>query len=224
MTMSAGSASAVFAAVASGMIALTAIVFSIAYVTVQFSAVAYSPRLAMWLARDPILFHALGSFIATFLYALAALAWVDREGTGGVPVLSAMLVLALLIVSMFVFVLLVRGLANLTVTNMLHRIGDMGREVIRKTFERLDAQQSSSVVNLASVELGPATQTLEYSGDPRSIAEFDINALVRLARGANAVIERRARSATRSSTTRRCFASAARHVRCRKRRSWGRSI
>jgi uncharacterized membrane protein len=187
MTMSPSSATAVFSSVASGMIALTAIVFSIAYVTVQFSAIAYSPRLAMWLARDPILFHALGIFIATFLYALAALAWIDRDESSGVPLISSMVVLALLSVSMFVFVLLVRGLANMTVTNMLHLIGDRGREVVGRTFERLDA--TGTAVSGPDVVLGPVTQTIKYSGGPRSIAELDTAALVRLARDADAVIE-----------------------------------
>jgi hypothetical protein len=48
-----GSALAVLGAIASGMMALTAIVFSIAYITVQFNAIAYSPRLALWFANDP---------------------------------------------------------------------------------------------------------------------------------------------------------------------------
>ena len=42
-----GSALATLGAIASGMMALTAIVFSIAYITVQFNAIAYSPRLAL---------------------------------------------------------------------------------------------------------------------------------------------------------------------------------
>jgi uncharacterized membrane protein len=51
---------------ASGMMALTGIVFSIAFVMVQFSAVAYSPRLVVLLGRDRTLYHAMGVFIATF--------------------------------------------------------------------------------------------------------------------------------------------------------------
>jgi uncharacterized membrane protein len=58
--MSVASTQALLAAVASGMMALTGIVFSIAFVMVQFSAIAYSPRLVLWFARDPRLFHSLG--------------------------------------------------------------------------------------------------------------------------------------------------------------------
>src|SRR5690349_25059954 len=84
--ISVSAATAIYSSIASGMIALTGVVFSLTFVMVQFSATAYSPRLVLWFARDPLLAHAFGAFTATFLYAIAALAWVDRTGTaGGVP-------------------------------------------------------------------------------------------------------------------------------------------
>ena len=43
-----------YSSVASGMLALTGIVFSLTFVMVQFSATAYSPRLVLWVARDPV--------------------------------------------------------------------------------------------------------------------------------------------------------------------------
>jgi uncharacterized membrane protein len=57
LSLSVSSAQAYLSAVASGMMALTGIVFSIAFVMVQFSAIAYSPRLVLWFARDHTLFH-----------------------------------------------------------------------------------------------------------------------------------------------------------------------
>ena len=74
--MSVASAQATLSAVASGMMALTGIVFALAFVMVQFSAIAYSPRLVAWFGRDPVLFHALGLFTATFFYAIGTLAWI----------------------------------------------------------------------------------------------------------------------------------------------------
>src|SRR5262249_27087826 len=59
----------IYSLIASGMRALTGIVFSLTFVMVQFSASAYSPRLVLWIVRDPVLSHALGIFSATFLYA-----------------------------------------------------------------------------------------------------------------------------------------------------------
>src|SRR6516164_9951688 len=86
--LSVASAQAYLSAAASGMMALTGIVFAMGFVMVQFSSIAYSPRLVLWFARDRILFHALGSFSATFIFALATLTWVDRGGNGMVPPFS----------------------------------------------------------------------------------------------------------------------------------------
>src|SRR5271166_4961239 len=85
-------AMAMYSSIASGMIALTGIVFSLTFVMVQFSATAYSPRLVLWIARDRVMSHALGIFTATFLYAIAALTGVERSGSGKVPFISAWLV------------------------------------------------------------------------------------------------------------------------------------
>lgn len=54
--VSVNAAIGIYSAVASGMIALTGIVFSLTFVMVQFSATAYSPRLVLWMARDPVMF------------------------------------------------------------------------------------------------------------------------------------------------------------------------
>lgn len=47
LDMSVASAQAFFASVSSGMMALTGVVFAIAFVLVQFNAMAYSPRLVV---------------------------------------------------------------------------------------------------------------------------------------------------------------------------------
>ena len=117
--MSVGSAIAFFSSVSSGMMALTGIVFAIAFVVVQFSALAYSPRLVVMFANDPTLFHTLGIFFATFTYSLVVLMWTDRGGSGTVPQLSTMLVTILLIVSMMAFAKLIQNLNNLQIHNVL---------------------------------------------------------------------------------------------------------
>src|SRR6185295_19259469 len=95
-SMTVSAAMAIYSAIATGVITLTGIVFSLVFVMVQFSSVAYSPRLVLWIARDPLMFHAIGTFTATFLYAVAALAGVDRGGSGKVPFLSVWVVVGLL--------------------------------------------------------------------------------------------------------------------------------
>lgn len=191
-SISVASAQAALSAISSGMLALTGVVFALVFVMVQFSAVAYSPRLVAWLSNDPMLFHALGLFIATFLYAITTLGWIDRGGNGKVPLFSAMLVVVMLIVSMITFARLVQHLKNLQITNVLHLIGQRGREVIRAMFPRLDAAGGAEPESwrkaVEEARQRPITQTLRYSGDPWSVACFEIDALVQQAQEADAVI------------------------------------
>jgi uncharacterized membrane protein len=188
--MSVGSAQAFLSAAASGMMALASIVFSIAFIMVQFSAVAYSPRLVMWVSRDPALFHSLGIFTATFIYSLFTLTWVDRAGSGVVPFFSIMLVAALIIVSMALFARLVQSIASLQITNVLHMMGDRGREVIEQMFSRLPSGSTPEAPGGRAPDalIGPAHQVVRYSGPPRAIATFDLRGLVRLAQQVDGVI------------------------------------
>ncbi len=189
--LSVSSAQAYLSAAASGMMALTGIVFAMGFVIWQFGAIAYSPRLLLWFARDRMLFHALGAFSATFVFALATLAWVDRGGNGMVPPFSSAVVGVLIIVSMIMFSRLMQRLNDLQVSNVLHLIGDHGHNVIPAMFPRLGEEPAARASGAAPdrrAKLGPATQTLNYSGDPRTITELDVQALVGLARQADGTI------------------------------------
>ncbi len=189
--MSVSSAQAYLSAAASGMMALTGIVFAMAFVMVQFSAIAYSPRLVLWFARDRMMFHALGVFTATFVYALFTLAWVDRGGSGTVPFFSPALVGIMIIVSMLMFARLMQRLGDLQIGNVLHLVGDQGRAVIRDMFRPLDDASAAERPPDSAVgdrRLGHATQTVKYFGKPRTIARFDVRSLVALARQAGGTI------------------------------------
>jgi uncharacterized membrane protein len=192
LDMSVSSAQAYLSAVASGMMGLTAIVFAMAFIMVQFSAIAYSPRLMLlWFARDRLLFHSLGIFIATFTYALFTLGWVDRGGTATVPAISPLIVAVMLIVSMLLFARLVQRLGELQITSVLHLIGERGRGVIREMFKPVEqAATAREVIGPVDNQSAPGAtmQYVNYSGSPRTIAKFDIDALVRQAAGVGGVI------------------------------------
>ena len=186
-TMSASSAMAIGSAIASGMIALTGIVFSLAFVMVQFSATAYSPRLVLWVARDPVVSHALGVFIATFLYALMLMAWVDRGASGNVPLISGWMVLALLMASMALFIALIERIASLQVNRMLIFTGDQGRKAIDELYPSDGSPAFGK--DTPDLERWPVTQALVHAGRPLVIQAIDVEALVEQARQADAVIE-----------------------------------
>lgn len=181
------SAQALLSSIASGMMSLTAIVFSIGFVVSQLSATAYSPRLTVELSRNPLVFHSLGIFTGTFIYALAVLAWIDRAGTnGGIPTLSAKLAIVFVIVSMVFLTLLVRTMQGLNIVYILRFIDRRGH----RSIEELQQQERSAgtVATSNDVSEAPVTQALIYSGPPLCVGHYDIASLVEQARRANAVI------------------------------------
>ena len=137
--MSVSAALTFFSAVSSGTMAFTGIVFAVAFVMVQFSAVAYSPRLVMMFTSNPQLYHTMGIFFATFTYSLAALFWTDRGGSGVVPLFSTLLVGMLLIASMLAFVGLVSSLNDMQIHHVLRNVGERGRQVIAQMYRPLAA-------------------------------------------------------------------------------------
>jgi uncharacterized membrane protein len=183
--LSVTTATAIYSAIASGMIALTGIVFSLTFVMVQFSATAYSPRLVMWIARDRVMAHAFGLFTATFLYAIAALAGVDRNGSGKVPIGSTWVVVALLAASVAMFISLINRIASLHISRMLLFAGNQGRRAIETLYQ-------PAVVT--AVPPGPLRalhrpQLLVHHGRPQVMQSIDTSGLVELARATGTVIE-----------------------------------
>jgi uncharacterized membrane protein len=186
--MGAASAIAIYSSIASGMIALTGIVFSLTFVMVQFSSSTYSPRLVLWIARDIVMSNALGVFVATFLYAVAALAGVDRHHSGTVPFISVYIVLALLLASVAMFVALIHRIGLLQINRMLIFIGNQGRRVIETLYPPLFENKCIDSMPVAENHV-PTTQVLLHRGRPRAIQAIDVKALVALSRDADAVIE-----------------------------------
>ena len=185
-TISANAAIGMYSSIASGMIALTGIVFSLTFVMVQFSATAYSPRLVLWIARDPVVSHAIGVFTATFLYALVALAWVDRSGSGRVSLLDICLATTLLLVSVIMFISLIQRVSMLQVTKMLVFTGDQGRKIIEGLYPPLETPASPIS---DEVFQAPSSQTLVHHGRPQIVQAVNVPALVHIASTAGCTIE-----------------------------------
>ena len=185
-TISVNSAIGLYSATASGMLALTAIVFSLTFLMVQFSSSAYSPRLVLWIANDPVISHATGVFTATFVYALTSLAWVDRSGSGRVPLIGIAVLAVLLIVSIIMFIGLIQRVSKLQVTRMLIFTGNHGREIIENLYPPLDTPISMG--SLESLD-SHCTQTLFHHGPPEKVQTIDIPSLVGIASRAGCVIE-----------------------------------
>jgi len=184
--ISASAAIALLSSIASGMLPLTGLVFSLAFVMVQFSATAYSPRLVAWLAGSAMMSHSLGVFTATFLYAIAALAWVDREGNGKVPLLTVWTAIFLLVVSVVFFVMLIERLGMLQISRVLAYAGDQGRAVIERDYAPLSPGAPTEAG--LEHELPAVSQAVVHRGGPRVIQAVDLEHLVALAASQNAIV------------------------------------
>jgi len=181
-----GVAIAMLSAIASGMLPLTGLVFSLAFVMVQFSATAYSPRLVAWLAGSAMMRHSFGIFTATFLYSLAALAWVDRGPSGRVPLLTVWTAIALLLASMVFFVALIERLGMLQISRVLAYVGDHGRKVIARDFQPLAASEGEA--DDVAPELSAPRQVVLHRGGPAVIQAVDAKRLAALAEAHDAVL------------------------------------
>ncbi len=187
-------ATSVLSAIASGMIAFTGIVFSMSFLMIQFGSTAYSPRLAGYFLQDRVVRHALGMFIATFLYALIALASTGAASARVGFDLSVEIGLLAVLFSVIMFLALMQRVTTLQVGNVLHAVGDHGREVIETIYPRLPADNPTAdrtepAPQNVLPELPPATQTIQYYGGPMAVVEINLTLLARMARDVNAVIE-----------------------------------
>jgi uncharacterized membrane protein len=156
---------------------------------VQFSSVAYSPRLVLWFSRDPVISHGMGIFTATFIFSLSALAWTDRYGSGKVPFVSTWVVILLVIASVLILSLMVQRLAVLQVSGVIAFVGIRGRRAVEEMYPVAviaDADKKG-LENSPPLNL-PVTQSLLHVGGPMVIDEYDLPALVQLAVAAQGVI------------------------------------
>jgi uncharacterized membrane protein len=185
--MSTTAAVAIYSSVGTGMLALTGIVFSLVFVMVQFSAVAHSPRLVLWIARDRVIWHSLGVFTATFIYSMAAIAWLDRDRSGRVLFFSGWLVVVLLLASVGMFIALVDRVAVLQINSMLTFTGDHGRSVIERTYPPLAAPIANAYPE--EFQKSPVTQTLFHRGRPRAVQALEERSLVRFASQIDGIVE-----------------------------------
>ena len=185
--MSTVAAVAIYSSVGTGMLALTGIVFSLVFVMVQFSAIAYSPRLSLWIARDRVIWHSLGVFTATFIYSMAAIAWLDRDRSGTVLFFSGWLVVVLLLASVGMFIALVERITVLQINGMLAFTGDHGRDVIEKMYPPFETPIATAEPE--EFQKVFVTQSLLHAGRPRAIQALDTPTLLQMAFFSGGIVE-----------------------------------
>lgn len=188
--MSSQSAIALLSSVATGMMALTGIVFALVFVAVQFGSTTYGPRLARELGREQGLTHSLGVFTGTFVYASLAIRAVDISGATGLHAVVVWLAFAWLLASVIAVVALPARVATLSVANVLALLGRRGSDAVLRVYPDAYATGVDTSSELESKDRAEnaVTQTIVYTGPSRYLVTVNASALERLARGSHATI------------------------------------
>jgi uncharacterized membrane protein len=182
-----GSAIALLASIATGMMALTGVVFSLVLVVVQFGSTAYSPRLVGLLSRTGRIPHALGIFTGTFLYAGLAIHTVDIGGRPGVNQVVVWTAFGWLVLSVVALVVVVRDVQQLTIDRILGALAERGRVAIARVYPPLGAR-AAGLHARRTPSARPATQVFTYTGPLRYLGVLHVRSLVRLARRAGGTL------------------------------------
>src|SRR5713226_4989885 len=99
--------------VAAAIITVVGVVFSIVIVALTLTSTQFGPRMLRNFIRDPGTRITLGTFVATFVYALLALGSIGQESRGNfVPHISITVTIGLLVIDLAVLIYFINHIAN----------------------------------------------------------------------------------------------------------------
>jgi len=179
------SARSLLSAIASSMLTLTALVFSITVVVLQLTSSQFSPRVLRTFLRDRQNQLTLGVLTATFVYALIALREV--RGQDGlvdlfVPGITISVAFGLVLVSVALFVAYIHHIVNsIRVVTIIDRI----RIETESTIDRL-AERDAAAAPLPPAPDGPLRDIAAARSG--AVVAVDVDRLVRLAAEAHIVL------------------------------------
>ena len=148
-------ARALLIAVATAVITVVGVVFSVTIVALTLASQQFGPRMLRNFIRDLGTQVSLGAFVATFVYAMVALATITSRGSHGpfVPHLSVTVALALLLINLAVLIYFIH---HITVTIQLPEViagisRDLGRAIEVQFAEVADPRVAETGPSLESV-------------------------------------------------------------------------
>ncbi len=131
----------VLSAIASSLISVTTLLFSLTIVTLQLASSQYSPRLLQTFVRDRVVQTCLGVLLGTFVYALVVLRTVrsadEAQGSSFVPRISVTVAFVLMLASVAALVtFLSHQTRQLRVETMMRDVHDESSRTRRRLQER----------------------------------------------------------------------------------------
>lgn len=185
----AGAARTLLAAIASSLITVTSLTFSLTVVTLQLASSQFSPRLLRSFASDQFVQGTLALFLATFTFALTVLRTVRSAGAGDqsefVPKFAVTVAFLLAVASVVALVLF---LAHLT---ELIRVESMVRNVHREasgTMQALLSERDPEVGDQSPTLRPPMDAVQLLAGGDGFVNRLDQQRLLRVAVDEDAIV------------------------------------
>ncbi len=184
----AGAARTVLSAIASSLITVTSLTFSLTVVTLQLASGQFSPRLLRTFTRDRVVHVTLALFLATFTYALTVLRTVrtsNNDQPRFVPQVAVTVAFALALASVLGLVLFLAHLAReIRVETMLRNVHEEASE----TLQRVLPERSSTAASDTALPVPPGNAVPLLAGSSGFLTRVDEQALLAAAVDAGAVV------------------------------------
>ncbi len=166
-------ARSLLSSIITAMISFTALVFSITVVALQLASSQYSPRILRTFLQDRIIQATLGTFVATFLFAMVVLAALPARDEQRLPELSLAVSMSLVLASTAMFIYYLHHMT--TMMRVSHIIASIGAQTRRTVERHLPDDDQPPPVAGEVVQVVPAPT-------PGMVTDVDLARLARLAR------------------------------------------
>lgn len=171
--------------IATAMISVTGLVFSITMVVLQLASSQFTPRVLGGFLSQRTTQVTLGIFIASFVFALTVLRSVRGGADGFVPQLSVTVAFLLVLASMGSFIAFIHHITvSIQVSTVISGIGDRAVALVDELYP--DAAPVAEAT--WSPALGTPHADVTSGGDHGAVTEIDVDRLVSLARELGVVV------------------------------------
>ncbi len=193
------SARGLLSTIASAMISVTGLVFSITMVVLQLASSQFSPRLLGGFLASRVTQVTLGVFTASFAYSLTVLRSVRSNGTDFVPQLSVSVSFVLVLASVALFLAFIHHITtSIQVSTLIERIADQTLDLVEDPpspeDEDADAaaerqeQPASATVTAWEPPAGARTARLSSTVDRGIVESVQLSRMVDLAQELDVVV------------------------------------
>lgn len=131
--------------IAAAMLTFLGVVFTTTLVAVQLASSQYSPRIVRLFVRSRLTQFTLGTFLATFVFALTSLLAIRQSGREEIPLLTFAITFVFVLGTLVMFVAFLHGMVRLLrVQHLLRLTADASLSVIEHAFPAAGAYVDGS--------------------------------------------------------------------------------